>query len=126
MAQTAATLLTVLLAALLLFHAGVLLRWIPWTLVWGSRLKREADMYRAETVSILLNAVFLWIALEQAGLIPARLPAAAGTYAVWGMGILFLLSALGSAVSPSRFERWVFTPLALLMAACCGFIAFAA
>ncbi|MCS7037828.1 MAG: hypothetical protein RMJ33_01080 [Saprospiraceae bacterium] len=110
------------LSALMLLHIAVLLGWLPYDKVWGGRLKRRRDMYRFEALSLLLSLVFLSIALQRAGL-SIGLPNGAVRYGLWFIGILFAASTLGNLLSKNSFERWVMTPLALVMGACAFWLA---
>jgi len=107
----------------LLFHFAVLFKLIPYDIVWGGRLKSLKDMYRFEAVSILINAVMLWIALQQASVIPQVFSNKIMGILFWIMCALFALNTLGNLASKSKVERLVFTPLTLIMSVCCAIIA---
>ena len=44
----------------IVFHILVLMKVIPYKIVWGSKLKTDSDMYKLETVSVILNVFFLY------------------------------------------------------------------
>ena len=44
--------LVLILSVLLVFHFLILLKIVPYNIIWGGRLKSNKEMYRFETVSI--------------------------------------------------------------------------
>ncbi|UYN91544.1 MAG: hypothetical protein KIT70_09300 [Anaerolineales bacterium] len=68
-------------------------------------------------VSILLYAVFAVIILERARLL--SLGFSTPSFAIWALAIYFTLGVFMNAISRSKPERNVMTPVALLLAACC-------
>lgn len=108
--------LIICLSIFLIFHICVLLQIIPYSIVWGGRLKSKTEMYRFETISILVNLIFLGIILEQAHLLTFGIPQKALTIMLWIMAALFLLNTLGNAVSKNKLEQKLFTPITLLLA----------
>ena len=107
--------LIVLLSASLVFHFGVILKIVPYKIVCGGRLKSDTEMYRFEIVSILINFVFLFIILVQSGMLFVAVPQKIMTVVLWIMAALFLFNTFGNAVSKNRIERWVFTPLTIIL-----------
>ena len=55
--------LLILLSLFLIWHFIILLKLIPYNLVWGGRLKSDKEMYRFEIFSILINALFVIVIL---------------------------------------------------------------
>ena len=108
--------LLILLSLFLIFHFIILLKIIPYNLIWGGRLKSDKDMYRFEIFSIIFNAIFLIVILVQAGVLPIEIPKKIITYALWVMAVLFCLNTVGNAVSKSKIEQRVFTPVTILLA----------
>lgn len=102
----------------LIFHLLVLAAVIPPDIVWGSRLSTFREIALFESISILLNALFLCIILIHAGMLRINLPARLLKGIIWGMMIVFLLNSLGNLASESSFEKAVFTPVTLIMSGC--------
>lgn len=50
--------LLIILSIFLVFHCLILCKIIPYNILWGGRLKSDIEMYRFETVSILINCFF--------------------------------------------------------------------
>ena len=107
--------LIVLLSMLLLLHFIILLKLIPYKLVWGGRLKSDKEMYRFEIFSILINSLFVIVILAQTNFLTIDVPKKLITYALWLMAALFLINTLGNAISKSKIEQRVFTPITILL-----------
>lgn len=116
MISTAQFGLLILLSLFLLLHFIILLKIIPYNLIWGGRLKSDTEMYRFEIFSILINALFIIVILVQAGFWMSNIPNKVITFALWLMTGLFLLNTLGNAISKNKIERLVFTPITILLA----------
>ena len=115
MISTAQFGLLILLSLLLLLHFIILFKIIPYNIIWGGRLKSNNDMYRFEIFSVLINSLFIFVILTQAGFLKINIPMKIITYALWVMAGLFLLNTFGNAVSKNKIERFLFTPLTLLL-----------
>lgn len=108
--------LLILLSLFLLLHFIIMLKIIPYNLIWGGRLKSDTEMYRFEIFSILINALFIIVILAQAGFCMSNIPNKVITFALWLMTGLFLLNTLGNVISKNKIERLVFTPITILLA----------
>jgi len=115
--------LIIILAAFLLLHVAVILRVIPYGMVWGGRLKSAKKMYQFEAVSILLNSIFLSIALAVANYIQLPVGTSVLRIMLWVMAGLFLLNTLGNSASKNRFEQCFFAPLTAILAILSGYLA---
>jgi membrane protease YdiL (CAAX protease family) len=107
--------LLVILSASIVFHVLVLAKIVPYKIVWGSRLKTDADMYKFEAVSVILNVFFLFIALLKANFIKINFPENILNYIIWGMVALFLLNTVGNLLSKNSLEKKIFTPITILL-----------
>ncbi len=107
--------LVILLSLFLVFHLCILLKVIPYSIVWGGRLKTDTEMYRFETVSILINLVFLLIALAQSPFLIIDLPNTVLTILLWVLAALFLFNTFGNALSKNKLEQIIFTPITVLL-----------
>ena len=115
MISTAQFGLLFLLSLLLLLHFIILIKIIPYNLIWGGRLKSNNEMYRFEIFSILINSLFIIVILTQVGFIKINIPNRIITYALGFMTGLFLLNTFGNAVSKNKIERLLFTPITILL-----------
>ena len=66
--------LIIVLSIFLILHICVLLKIVPYSIVWGGRLKTDLEMYRFETVSIFINILFLFIILMQSHFLTIDFP----------------------------------------------------
>lgn len=109
--------LIIVLSLFDVFHLLVLTGIIPYTMIWGGRLHDINEMYRMETVSVILNTYFIVVILIDAGLLKLNWPAKLIRYSIIGMALLFLLNTLGNLLSENRLETLLFTPITLVLAA---------
>ena len=115
MLQIAQTGSIILFSLVFVFHILILFKVIPYNMVWGGRLKTNAAMYRFETISLLLNAVFLIIVLIRSGYINIQVNNMVLTILCWIMAVLFLINTVGNIFSKNKWEKVIFTPLTVLL-----------
>ena len=108
--------LLILLSLFLVLHFIILIKLIPYNLVWGGRLKSDKEMYRFEIFSILINSLFVIVILVQGSLLTIDIPKKIITYALWLMTGLFFLNTLGNVTSKNKLEQRLFTPITILLA----------
>ncbi len=108
--------LLILLSLFLLLHFSILIKIIPYNLVWGGRLKSDKEMYRFEIFSIVMNSLFVIVILVQGHFFTIDIPKKIITYALWLMTGLFLLNTLGNVTSKNKFEQRLFSPVTILLA----------
>jgi hypothetical protein len=99
----------------LILHLSILLKIIPYTMVWGSRLKSGKQMFVFEIISILVTTLFLVIILVQAKILIINAPNIVITYGLWIMAVLFLINTIGNAFSKNKIEQRVFTPVTIIL-----------
>jgi hypothetical protein len=125
--MVAAVVAYVLLAALAVFQIALAAGAPLGSLAWGGRHRVLPRGLRiGSAVSVLLYALFAWIiAAAVAGVdrfgdyVPAENPA------IWVLAAYFGVGILANLVSRSRPERFVMTPVAAVLCACCLVIALA-
>ncbi len=108
--------LLILLSLFLLLHFSILIKIIPYNLVWGGKLNSIQEMYRFEIFSILINALFVIVILKQMSFLTIDIPKKVITYSLWLMTGLFILNTLGNAISKNKLEKRLFTPITILLA----------
>ena len=96
--------LIILLSLFLVLHFTILLKLIPYNLVWGGRLKSDKEMYRFEFFSILINSLFVIVILVQGNFLTIDIPKKIITYALWIMTGLFLLNTLGNKTKKKQIS----------------------
>jgi hypothetical protein len=107
--------LVVILSLFLVLHICVLLKFIPYNIVWGGRLKSDTEMYRFEVVSILMNLFFLFIILVQSRFLVIDFPKIIMNVILWVMTILFLFNTFGNIKSKNKIEQKLFTPITIIL-----------
>ena len=115
--------LIIILSAVLVFHFLVLLKVIPYKIVWGGRLKSDTQMYRFEVVSIFTNLIFLAIVFAYSGILLSDISPNIISILLWIMAALFALNTLGNLMSKNKLEKIIFTPLTLLLFVFCVILA---
>lgn len=108
--------LMTLLFIFLVLHFIIMLKILPYQMVWGGRLKSDQEMYRFESISIIINLVLLFFIINYSNLLDIGLPTHISRFILWLMTIVFVLNTLGNAVSKNKLEQRLFTPLTILMA----------
>jgi len=116
MKKTAQRLLILLFSLSLLFHLLVVVKVIPYAIVWGGRLQTDTDMYRFETVSIIVNLFSLMVLLLKSGIIKSPIRPSFVNGALWVMFALMAMNTVGNLFSGNNLERIIFTPLTLVSA----------
>lgn len=106
----------IILLATILFHFLVLLGIFPYQIVWGGRLQNQSEMINFELVSILLNFLMLAIVAIQAKIVKLKVHPIVVKIALWLMVFIFAMNTIGNIISLNDMERYIFTPLTLLLA----------
>ena len=118
LASIAAILLCVLLGALALFQLALVLGAPLGRFAWGGadrvlpRAKRIGSV-----VSIVLYALFAWVFLMKAGLVPMALPEIVIDVAAWVIVGYFALGIPMNGMSRSKPERYTMTPILVVLLA---------
>ena len=115
--------LIIILPAVLVFHFLVLLKVIPYKIVWGGRLKSDTQMYRFEVVSIFTNLIFLAIVFAYSGILLSDISPNIISILLWIMAALFSLNTLGNLMSKNKWEKIIFTPLTFILFIFCLILA---
>lgn len=120
-----AYLAVLILAALAVFQAALLAGQPLGRFAWGGQHEVLPQNLRVGSgISIVLYAIFAIVILNKAGLLP--LGFSIPGFAIWVLAGYFTLGVLMNAISRSKPERNVMTPVALLLAVCCYAIALSA
>lgn len=107
--------LILILSVFLVFHFLILLKIVPYNIVWGGRLKSDKEMYRFETVSILINFFFLFIISVHANIMIFSFSKIIMTIILWLIALLFTFNTLGNILSKNKLEQRLFTPITILL-----------
>lgn len=107
----------VLLSLFMVLHVCVILKIVPYTMVWGGKLKSDREMYRFETLSIALTLLFITMILVHTKYIHIYVPNIILRIFLWTMVAIFLLNTLGNVTSKNKFERML-TPVTIVLTIC--------
>lgn len=99
----------------LLFHIAVLYGAVPYTVVWGGRIKDESELYVFESVSTAVNLAFLFVVSVKVGILRVSASAKTINAALYVASFIFAANTVGNLFSLNDFERAVFTPITFLL-----------
>lgn len=105
----------IILCAFLIYHFLILLRVIDYTSVWGGKLKTVKDMHRFETISVIFIVLIIVMILAKLNFIKLALPAVIARAFYGILSVLFALNTLGNIMSENKLEKFLFTPLTILL-----------
>jgi hypothetical protein len=117
--------LLIILSLFLVFHVLVMIGIIPFTIVWGGKIKDKSEMLTFETISILVNLIMIVVIMIKGRLITLMIYNRLIYQLIyWGIIIIapwimfgiFLLNTIGNLFSNNDYEKMVFTPLTIILA----------
>lgn len=108
--------LTALFTLVIAFHILILTGVVPFSIVWGGKLQSKADMFRFETVSILVNTLFIVLLQVKKVCIEKGIRNRWITGMLWFFMVLFAANTLGNLFAESLLEKLVFIPLTFISA----------
>jgi len=123
----AALTFTILMALLGAFQLA-LAAGAPWgRLAWGGGQARLSTPLRiGSLISILVYAAFAIVVLERAGIVSLLPSADVARIGIWVIAAYMTLGVGMNAISRSRPERYVMTPVALVLSICAWIVALGA
>ena len=114
--RLASNIIIIINTTALLMHVLILLNILPHDFVWGGRLKSEGDLIIFESVSIILQTLFISIIAVKAEYVfkgKFKRTVNVGTWVMFG---LMVLNTIGNLASSSGLETMVMTPLTIVLA----------
>src|ERR1700709_2050593 len=103
--KLASNIVIMVLSLVGVFHVLVLTGFIPYNIVWGSRIKDKSQLLRFEIVSIAVNLLMLLVVLMKAKVFNVVTNQKLITISLWIMAAFFMLTTIGNLLSMSDFER---------------------
>jgi membrane protease YdiL (CAAX protease family) len=97
--------LLAILGVVLVFHALVLLKVIPYDIAWGGRLSSDEEMYVFETVSIGINVFLGWIVMMRCDLVRFKFSSRVLSIILWIFFVLFVLNTIGNIFAKTLLEK---------------------
>lgn len=123
--EAAAVIFCILLAGLAIFQLALALGAPLGRFAWGGAHERLPKNLRiGSIIAIAIYAAFAVIALDCAGLLDILPSAAIANVGIWVIVAYLALGAVMNAISRAKPERFVMTPLALVLCALATVIAF--
>lgn len=98
-----------------IFHALVLFRVIPFSIVWGGKLKTVENMQKMEAISLSVNALILVFVLSELGVLRKKCPSNLAKFIYLVLLNLFIFNTIGNLFSESNLEKIIFTPITLAL-----------
>ena len=108
--------LLVIFGIFLGIHILVLTHVVPYDIVWGSKIDNVQTMIAFEIFALVLTIIFMLIIAMKINLIKLVRFRLIVNIGVWIIMIYTLLNILGNLASGSTFEKWIFTPITVIMA----------
>ncbi len=105
-----------LLIAVIVFHSFVLLGIIPFDIVWGGKLKDHSEMISLERISLFITILMLMVGLLRAKIITIGNHPIKINVLLYTMSLLFSMNTIGNLLADTNFEKFVFTPITVLLA----------
>lgn len=100
----------------ILMHILILLKILPYNFVWGGRLKSESDMVIFESLSIVVQIIFILMIAVKAGYVFKGKLKRTVNVGIWVLFGLLVLNTLGNLVSNSGLETIIMTPITSVLA----------
>ncbi|MGX6444868.1 hypothetical protein ACWM35_16780 [Neobacillus sp. K501] len=100
----------------ILMHVLILLKILPYDFVWGGRLKNESDLVIFESISIVVQALFMLIIAIKTGYIFKGKFKRIVNAGIWLLFGIMVLNTIGNIISNSGLETMVMTPITIVLA----------
>ncbi|MBC7847772.1 MAG: hypothetical protein H7Y10_14930 [Flavobacterium sp.] len=97
------------------FHLCLIVKWIPYNIAWGGRLKNDTEMYVFEAISIFINLFLMAVVLMKGNYLKWRWNEKLINTVLWVFFCLFILNTIGNILSHTNFEK-LFSVLTLILA----------
>jgi len=114
--KLASNIIIVINTAALLMHVLILLKIIPHYFTWGGQLKSERDVIIFESISIVIQILFISIIAAKAGYILKGKLRRTVNVGIWILFGIMVLNTIGNLVSASSLETIVMTPITSVLA----------
>jgi hypothetical protein len=112
--RIAGIILFVSFGLLILFHGLIMIKIIPYTIVWGGQLTRE-NFVLMSVVSIVISILFMVVIAIKLKYAENNL-ALVGKIGSWIIFIYLILNTLGNFASGVSMENLIFAPITIVMA----------
>ena len=111
--------LLTLLSSVFIFHFLVMLKIIPYTIVWAGKIENDTQMYQFESVSILINVILFSAILIKGQIVPWNVNPKIIQVILYIFVVIFALNTIGNLFAKMNLETYIFTPLTFISAFLC-------
>ncbi|CAM3873966.1 hypothetical protein [Aquirufa aurantiipilula] len=98
----------------ILFQLLVMAGLVPPDIVWGGRLQSQDELIKMESISLIILVFMALIIAIKARWIFFKI-AKLTDYVIWLIPLLFFLNTLGNSQALNPMERFIFTPITLVL-----------
>jgi hypothetical protein len=113
--RLAVNFMIILLAAVLIFHVLIITGIIPYSVVWGGKIKEAKQMNLFETGSIIMIMLLVVNISVKAGYVKIRIPSKILTGLLWFFVVFFSLNTIGNLFAETNAETYIFAPLTFII-----------
>lgn len=99
----------------ILFHLLVMAGIVAPDVVWGGRVQSQDELIKMESISLIILVFMALIIAIKARWIFFKI-AKLTDYVIWLIPLLFFLNTLGNSQALNAMERFIFTPITLVLA----------
>jgi hypothetical protein len=101
-----------------IYHALIITQIVPYANAWGGRLTSVEVMYVFETVSIVVQLLFIVTSTIKYRLVGSKRLQLTMSIFLYAIAGLLAVNTLGNIFTTSSFEAIVFTPMTLIGSLC--------
>lgn len=98
----------------ILFHLLVMAGMVPSDIVWGGHVQSQDELIKMESISLIILVFMALIIAIKARWIFFKI-AKLTDYVIWLIPFLFFLNTLGNSQALNSMERFIFTPITLVL-----------
>jgi hypothetical protein len=117
--KVAISLFLTLLSLILIFHFLVILKIIPYTIVWAGKIENDAQMDLFESISILINFILFTAILVKGNILRLKINRKIIQVILYLFVVIFALNTVGNLFAKMSLETYIFTPLTFISAFLC-------
>lgn len=107
--------LIIFLLLISMLHFLILLRIVPYDLVWGGKIQDPSSVFLFEMISLFMSIAFILIIATKIGYIKTNKFNKTVHVGIWFITAYFLLNSIANFASEVYVEKMFFAPLTVLM-----------
>ena len=113
--KLAGNIVIVLVVLMIILHMLIMLRIVPYDIVWGGQIKNDASLMKLEIFALVTLFIFLAIILVKVDYLKFTKFKKITNVAVWIMFVYFLLNTVLNLASGVTLEKLIFTPITIIL-----------